>query len=652
MCGIVGIYNYGRAAPPVSLDLLHRLNATLAHRGPDDLGTWVSSSFDVGFAHRRLSIIDITVAARQPLHNEDSSVWITFNGEIYNYERLRSHLLAQGSHSLTTTSDTEVIVHLYEELGEDCLALLDGMFAFGIWDDRRKRLLLARDRLGKKPLYYFNRNGLLVFASEIKAILEHPQVSRELDRESLDEYLTFRTVPAPRTLFEGIHKLPPGHLLTCNQRGEVVCKPYWDVTSLPATESNSVDKNRHNATPSERVLDLLRAAVRKRMVSDVPVGAFLSGGLDSTAIVALMTEAASAQLQTFSIAIKDIPDCSEIDEARFVSNHFGTNHHEVFIDRHDLEAVLPKLSFACDDPVADPVNVPLFFLSKLTRSHDVKVVQTGEGSDEIFFGYESRLQLIRSFLRKERFARFVPAPLIKAMALSFSGVAREGGRLARLGRVLQELTSGLPALGGTTGFARSRSLDVTTDGHSCRTRSLAANRTIDELADRIRKSWPDADVGAIVSYVDLKLRLAELLLMRTDKITMLHGVEARVPFMDHELVQYVLSIPLSTKLAGQGSKPLLKKALAGIVPDRVLNRRKQIFFAPVNLWLRNGMDSYVRNLFATSSIMSRGVLRKEVCERMLDLHIAGRADYGAELWTIITLCGWYDTWIERRSLSL
>jgi len=637
MCGILGAYYFGTNTVPLSEDLMTRMRDTLRHRGPDDAGTWIHHGGRIALAHRRLSIIDLTPDGHQPMPNEAESVWVTFNGEIYNHIDLRGGL-AEREHRFRSRSDTEVILHLYEEVGKRCVEYLDGMFAFGLWDEPNQRLVLARDRLGVKPLYYTRQHGMFLFASEIKALLMHPLVERDLDTDALFHYLTFKAVPAPLTMFARIRKLPAGHILTCDREGNVSIESYWDPvsTSRPLRQIAP-------ATAISRVRELLTDSVTKRMISDVPTGVFLSGGLDSSAIVALAAPHSSKPLNTFSIGIKDLEGYNELDYARQVAMHFGTNHHELLIGRAELEDYFPQLIHHQDEPLADPVCVPLFYLSTLARETGVFVVQVGEGSDEQFLGYDTRIDFLRGYQRKwgrlRRLPRFVPHGLSLA-ARAFHTLTGRGDKYRM---ALRRLLSGDELFWGSVGFHESdkRRLLTSTFPTPFMTSQAILNETTRSLTD----IWPKADIAAHVSYVDIKMRLAELLLMRVDKVTMSVGVEAREPFLDYRLVEYLMSLPIETKLPAWTPKYLLKQAMTGILPDNIINRPKQPFAAPINAWLHGGLEGFIRKGLLESKLRERNLFDYTFVEEMLGQHLTRRKDRGVELWTLMNVSAWYDYWI-------
>src|SRR5580765_6460902 len=410
MCGICGVWEYGATRGNVERDLLVSMRDVMTHRGPDDAGELIFDEARGGLGFRRLSIIDLTAAGHQPMHGCTDRVWLVFNGEIYNHTKLREGLEQRG-HVYASRTDSETILHLYEERGLDFVNDLEGDYAIAIWDADREQLVLVRDRAGVKPLYFYHQNGRFIFASEIKAILEHPEVTPELNQEALYHYLTFVTTPAPQTLFKDIKKLPAGHLLTIDRRGEVNIKQYWDA--LPsATPVNDLSESEHEAN----ILRLLRESIAKRMMSDVPFGVFLSGGVDSSANVALMSEKMSRPVETFTVGFSDAEYLNELDSARRISKQFGTNHHEVIISEKEMSDFLPSMVFHQDEPIADPVCVPLYYVSKLARDSGTIVVQVGEGSDEIFSGYENYVRHLRIYEKFWRHAESIPLSLRRAVS--------------------------------------------------------------------------------------------------------------------------------------------------------------------------------------------------------------------------------------------
>ena len=654
MCGICGIYEYGVSQPAVSDSLIERMRDTMTHRGPDDAGVYVTQDRRVGLGNRRLSIVDLSPAGRNPMPNEDGRVWITFNGEIYNHQSLRPVLEAKG-HLYRSRTDTESIIHLYEERGLDFVTELDGDFAIGLWDAAEQRIVLARDRIGVKPLYYTLTGGRLIFASEIKAILEHPSVSRDVDEEALYHYLTFMTTPVPRTLFAGIQKLPAGCLLTCDARGDLKVTRYWDAIPSRIDPSIAADEN----AIAEELRRLLKESIAKRMMSDVPFGVFLSGGVDSTANVALMTELMDQPVRTFTVGFRDNPIHNELDEAQYVAREYGTDHHEVLISQQELRDFLPELVFHQDEPIADPVCVPLYYVSKLARESGTKVVQVGEGSDELFCGYADYASYLDFYNRAWRHLVRLPAPMRRAMAAAADALGSTGvtGLMPRGGKMLPDLFRRLAEgqelfWSGTlifdevnkrrllTAEAKERLGAGGKDGFS----SYSAVRS--DL-DRLLASTPDADQLLRMSYQELKLRLPELLLMRVDKMTMATSVEARVPYLDHKLVEFAMSLPQHLKYRDGEKKYILRRALDGVIPDQVLNREKKGFGVPLDEWMRGGFGSFVEEGLFNSSLRRRKLFDYGFVKHLLTEHKAQRANYSFFLWSLLNLSMWYDRWIER-----
>lgn len=654
MCGICGIYEYGQNRPGVDAELVERMRDTMSHRGPDDAGVYVTEDRRIGLGNRRLAIVDLSPAGHNPMPNEDGRVWITFNGEIYNHESLRPALEAKG-HRYRSRTDTETIIHLYEERGLDFVQELEGDFAIALWDENTKRLVLARDRIGVKPLYYTVSDGRLIFASEIKAILEHPDVPRDVDEEALYHYLTFLTTPAPQTLFAGIQKLPAGCMLTCDARGDVKVTRYWDAISArldPALKDEQAI--------AEELRRLLSESIEKRMMSDVPFGVFLSGGIDSTANVALMSRLMSQPVRTFTVGFRDNPAYNEIEEARSAAKEFGTDHHEVMISQQELLDFLPDLIFHQDEPIADPVCVPLYYVSKLARETGTKVVQVGEGSDELFCGYPDYASYLDLHDRLWRHLSRLPAPLRRSMASVGGALHRTGlTRLLPKGRkmlpdLLRRLGDGEELFwSGTFVFDEVHKQQLLTaearsrlGGNRGSNNNLSSYSVVRADLDRLLASKPDADQLDRMIYQELKLRLAELLLMRVDKMTMATSVEARVPFLDHKLVEFAMSIPSQLKYHEGETKYILKRALKGIIPDRVLQRPKRGFGVPINEWMLDKLGGFVENAIFNSALRRRELFDYSFVRRLLNEHRSGRTNYAFFLWSLLNLSLWYDQWID------
>jgi asparagine synthase (glutamine-hydrolysing) len=644
MCGINGIFAFNDSFA-CDEQLATRMRDTMEHRGPDDGDTWVSPDGRVALGHRRLSIVDLSPAGRNPMPNEDGTVWITYNGEVYNHRALREELEAKG-HVYRSNTDTETILHLYEEEGPRCVERLHGMFGFAIWDTRAQELFLARDRLGIKPVYFAQPAGGFLFASEIKALLEHPAISPDLDEEAFVHYLTFVCTPAPLTMFKGIHKLAPGERMTV-RRDRVEREIWWSPMS-PSAAAEVADMDEGQV--EERLLELLRASIKKRMMADVPFGVFLSGGVDSSTNVALMSELMDDPVRTFSVGFKEHEQYNELEYAREISTRFGTDHHEVLLDVEDLESFMPELIHHQDEPIADWVCVPLYFVSKLARDNGTIVVQVGEGSDELFHGYDHYITAAR-FRRRfwEPFQR-VPRPLRQATSRMAVGLSERVGRGEVHVQALREAADGrLPFWGGAICYRGTLKERVMANG---------SNGGGPNSYDVVERFWrqaererPGADLLQKMTYLELKQRLAELLLMRVDKMTMATSVEARVPFLDHELVEFAMALPPELKVRDGIGKHVLKKAVEDVLPRHIVYRKKQGFGAPVAEWFKGPLGERAQREIRQSSLAERGLLDYDQIDRMWDAHRAGPVNWAFHLWNIYNVSAWHDYWVARRSLA-
>lgn len=641
MCGICGVWEYGAAEGRVDRALVERMRDQMPHRGPDDAGHLIFDNARGGLGFRRLSIIDLSEAGHQPMHGCTDQVWLVFNGEIYNHASLREGLEQRG-HRYASRTDSETILHLYEERGLDFVQDIEGDFAIALWDAARRQLVLARDRIGVKPLYFYHRDGRFIFASEIKAILEHPAVTAEVDEQSLYHYLTFLTTPAPQTLFRDIQKLPAGHLLVAGSDGSVELKQYWDA--LPPVRVEMRSDEEHQA----EILRLLRASITKRMMSDVPFGVFLSGGVDSSANVALMSEQMSRPVETFTVGFKDAEYLNELESARRIARQFNTNHHEVMISEKEMQDFLPRLIFHQDEPIGDPVCVPLYYVSQLARDSGTIVVQVGEGADEIFSGYENYVRNLRAYENFWRHAERVPLSIRRAI----SGMARPpleaSGRKRAAIELLRRLGAGEPMFwGGVVVYDETFKPRVLSPQMRQRWNHLSSLEVVQPYLQHIERERPDSDFLARLTYLELKLRLPELLLMRVDKITMAASVEARVPFLDHHLVEYAMALPRSLKVSGASGKHILKRALEGVLPRDLLYSPKRGFGAPVREWFRNGLGEWFDSHLLNSTMRRRDFLDYNFVSRLIAEHTEGRRDWGFHLWALLNLSVWYERWIDR-----
>lgn len=654
MCGICGVYNFNNNESKIEKSLLISMRDTMIHRGPDDAGIYISDDKKLGLGHRRLSIIDLSKKGHQPMSNEDGTIWIVFNGEIYNYIELRP-LFEEKGHNFFSSTDTEVVIHAYEEYGEKCLDLFEGMFAFAIWDCKKNLLLLVRDRIGIKPLYYYYDHKKIIFGSEIKAILAHPEMNKHIDEEALYHLLTFLTTPAPFTLFKGIKKLPPSHYLKFNNDGKCQKVQYWDAIV------QNKDKQKSIKFYTKEIRRLLRESIKKRMRSDVPFGVFLSGGLDSSLNVALMDQLTDLPIETFTVGFKGLPNYDESDYTRQISRKFKTKHHEVTIDHSDLIKILPKIIHHQDEPIADPVCIPLYYVSKLLRKNKVIVVQVGEGSDELFCGYNNYMHYINTN-KYWRFYRAMPKNIKKALypflycALKCVGLfLQRKGYEKHLDYLLLSLERALKDRelfwGGAISFWESRKKNILSQSARERFKQFDSFKIVKEYFDIISKKKSKLDFLEKMIYLELKNRLPELLLMRVDKITMSTSNEARVPFLDHRLVELSMQIPSNFKIKGGEPKYILKKAAEGLIPKNIIYRKKQGFDAPIKEWFTNELNPILENIIMNSSIRKLDYFNYNYIRKMIEKHKNKKFDYSTELWMLLNLSLWYDYWIENTDIE-
>lgn len=631
MCGIVGAMAFKASPFEITEDYVARMRDTMAHRGPDGVGVWVSPDCKVGLGHRRLSIIDLSTVANQPMSNEDDTLWVVFNGEIYNHADVRAELMAIGGHTWKTDhSDTEVILHAFEQWGIDCLHKFRGMFAIALWDATKRELWLVRDRIGVKPLYYSVHSGRLTFASEIKALLQDPDQKRAVHEEAFYHYLSFLTTPAPQTLFEGIQKLPGGTWLRISETGETREQRYWDAWDN-ATPLRDISEE----VAARLVLDELRTAVKLRKVSDVPVGVFLSGGIDSSTNAVLFSEGEGGPVKTFSIGYDGEYQTyqNELHYAKQVAEMVGAEYYERRLTQDDLLDFLPQMVHLQDEPIADPVCVPVYYVSKLARDNGVIVCQVGEGSDELFWGYPSWKQALQA---QERMNLPVPRAMKKA---GLKGLQLWGKDQSLYYEWLRRGSCGQPIFwGGAEAFyepAKQRLLSPRLrqkfDGFS----SWEALRPIH--ARFKAKAW-DSSPLHWMTYVDLNLRLPELLLMRVDKMSMGVSLEGRVPFLDHKFVELALSLPPALKTKDGELKHVLKKSVRGLLPDEIIDRKKQGFGVPVYEWIFDRLGAKARQELCAFCDQTDFLDKNEV----LNLMDQSR---GAQVWYLLNFALWWKEYI-------
>ncbi len=666
MCGICGILFTGETAGRVDPADLARMRDAMIHRGPDGAGAWIAPDGRTGLGHRRLSILDLSPLAAQPMSNEDGTVRVTYNGEIYNHAALRAELLEAGHRFRTDHSDTEVVVHAYERWGTDCVERFDGVFAFGIWDTARGRLFLARDRLGVKPLYIGIRPGVVLFASEIKGILAHPSVSAAISPAAMYHYLSFLTAPAPLTMFDGIFKVPAGCCLSVERGGRQEMWRYWDATprESSARELAGLSAAAREEFCVRRIRDLLSRAVEKRMMSDVPFGVLLSGGIDSSTNVALMGRFMDRPVETFTVGYRDHTWANELEPARRVARAFATNHHEVLIGEREARDYLPELIHQQDEPLADWASIPLAFVSRLARANGTIVVQVGEGSDEQFCGYDHFVRYLRIHRRYWSPFRLLPGSLRRAIAAAALRASDQLGRGRFYADILdrgardRELFWGGAVVFGESEKARlvrrerfeGSSAEIPAALRTFAPDSFFRPDSFGVVAEYLRpldRAFPRADMLTRMAYLECKLRLPELLLMRVDKITMSASVEARVPFLDYRLVEFTMGIPMSLKVKRDVPKYLLKKACEGIIPDDVIRRKKMGFGVPMREWLRGEFGRGVEAAILRSPMLPEGYFREDQVADLFRRQRAGK-DLSLPIWTLFNLAAWFDHWIAGR----
>jgi asparagine synthase (glutamine-hydrolysing) len=669
MCGIVGIFGYGRKGA-VSSSVLCRMRDAMLHRGPDGGDVWISETGDVGLGHRRLSIVDLSALADQPMSNEDGSVWLTYNGEVYNHAGLRPELVAAGHAFRTDHSDTEVLVHGFEQWGiEGLLQRISGDFAFGLYDARDRSLYLARDRIGVKPLYFAEFGGQLVFASEIKALLEHPLAERDIDTMAMVHYLSFLTTPAPMTMFKGIYKLPAGCWLKANVDGTLELHRYYAVgpgRGIDPSETSNLSDAALEQFYVGGIRKRLHESVGRRMMSDVPFGVFLSGGIDSSTNVALMSQYSDRPINTFTVGFKHHAALNEMSYARIAAETFKTNHHEVLIDEDDMIGYLENLVHHQDEPLADWVCIPLYFVSKLAHDNGVTVVQVGEGSDEQFCGYDGYMRYLNLYHNFwSPFRNYLPQPMQAAAAYAASWASRMHPKLPVYADIIDRaardrehfwiLSMSLwnaskdrllryEALGPTDHHARMIEAGVMDASYLV----PDSYNVIKSFSGDLNRSHPGQDVLTRMIYNEFRLRLPELLLMRVDKIGMSVSLEPRVPFLDHELVDFTFDIPESWKTRNGVTKYLLKKAVEGVIPDELIYRKKMGFDAPMAEWLKGSFGRRVEREILSSGLMQRGYFNPDYISKMFADLRGNRANLAQQIWTIYNLVAWFDYWIERR----
>ncbi|MBI3892307.1 MAG: asparagine synthase (glutamine-hydrolyzing) [Candidatus Wallbacteria bacterium] len=628
MCGICGIASSDAGATPETA-LLRRMNDAIAHRGPDDEGYHASPG--AGLAMRRLKIIDLE-GGHQPLYNEDGTIGVVFNGEIYDFDKVRDELIAAG-HTFQTRSDTEVLVHLYEEKGEELVKHVHGMFAFALWDSRRRKLILARDRLGKKPLHYTVAAGDLVFGSELKSLLLHPSVRRDVDPTSLARYLHYEYVPAPDTIFRSIRKLPPAGLAVWHE-GKLTVGTYWDIPRpIPGVPVPCEEEC------AEEIARITDRAVRRRLVSDVPLGIFLSGGIDSST-VAYFAAKAKSDIQTFNIRFED-PSFDESVWARMVAKHLGTEHFEETLDARAMLELAPRVAEILDEPLGDASILPTYLLSRYTRRH-VTVALGGDGGDELFAGYPtyqahrlvSLYRLVPASLRRHVIERAVSLLPVNLSNISLDFKIRKFVSGASLEMPLRNSV--------WLGSFGPGELDVLAPGM----RAQVEDARLAHAAEAAWTAGSAEDLLDRVLYLDMKLYLQDDILVKVDRATMACSLEARAPLLDTELVEFVSRIPARLKLKRMRTKNLLKAAMRGKLPDEVLDRPKKGFGIPVAQWAKNELRPLFEEKLSVARVQADGYFDAAVVQRILREHLEGKADHRKKLWTLLVFQLWHDKWAK------
>jgi asparagine synthase (glutamine-hydrolysing) len=624
MCGICGKLNFDYRAG-VSHALLTRMADAIRHRGPDDDGYYTSGNVGLGF--RRLSIIDLKTG-HQPISNEDGTAWLVFNGEIYNYRELRQELLDKG-HVFRTTTDTEVIIHLYEEMGEECVKKLRGMFGFAIWDERRKTLMLARDRIGIKPLYYYLSDKCLIFASEMKAILADPEVEREILPGMIDRFLTFQYLPGAETIFKGIHKLEPGSYLTV-RNNEVKVSSYWDLSFAPSSMSLR--------DAEARLAEMLDETMRLHMISDVPVGFLLSGGFDSTVLLSIASAQTERQLSSFTVGFSGTEVADERPYAALAAKHFGTKHHEITITSKQFESFLPQYIWHMEEPICEPPAVAMYYVSKLA-TESVKVLISGEGGDEAFGGYP----VYRRMLWIERLKRML-GPFSEAGSRGLTSLNRVvksrlvGQYAPLLGRPLESVY--YSGLSNPFSYFNQHAGELYTPAFAQEVSKEYSLSAVQRYLD----GGPKGDPINKMLYVDTKTWLGHDLLLKADKMTMANSIELRVPFLDHEILEFAASLPGNYKVRGLATKYFAKRALKRHVPPEILNRKKAGFPVPYASWLRTDMREWLRDILLDRTTLERGYFQKACVEHLIGENVRTGA-YSKELFCLAVLELWHRTFL-------
>lgn len=632
MCGICG-FSYQGFQHEKTLSILKAMCDTMIHRGPDDWGTHFDGLMALGM--RRLSIIDLKTG-HQPLSNEDQSIWIIENGEIYNFSDLRENLIKQG-HQFKTKSDGEVIIHLYEEKGDRFIDYLNGMFGFALWDSIKRRLIIARDRLGIKPIHYMQtKDGQIVFASEIKALLKYPGWEAKLDLESLNLYLTYEYVPTPKTIFQGIFKLPPGHMLVF-EKGNISLKEYWDLDYASGIKDS---RGLNEKESEEAFLELLGASVKRRLISDVPLGTFLSGGIDSSMVTALAHLKSNHKVDSYQIGFHE-RSFDESDYAVKTASHLGINHHQKIFDTSQMLEALPRVCEMMDEPLGDASLLPTYLLCKYCREN-VTVALSGDGGDELFAGYYTYQahRLANLYLLLPRIVRGgIIEPVIRRLPVSDENFSLD----FRVKRFIHGISEP-PEIRHTLWMGSFTPQEKTSLFSPDISELLASHDIFSLLREHLKKARANHPLHAIL-YLDAKLYLQDDLLVKVDRASMANSLEVRVPFLDHTCVDFVTSLPPGFKLNGLRTKYLLKKTAEPLLPHNIVHRPKKGFGIPVAKWIKAELKEIFQDTFNPDRIHREGLFNPVFITRMIDDHLSGKVDNRKPLWTLFMFQQWYSQWL-------